>query len=70
MAKLGALHDRETLQTEFETSKAVEIPSFFHAHQQRMAYGGNVRSERQILSHTWGGGVCRGALGPNARWLT
>ena len=70
MAMLGAYHVRQTLQTEFESSNAVEIPSFFHGRQQRMAYGGNVRSERQILSHTWGGGVCRGALGPNARWLT
>ena len=52
MAKLGAYHVRQTLQTEFESSNAVEIPSFFHGLQQRMVYGGNVRGERQILSHT------------------
>ena len=52
MAKLGAYHVRQTLKTEFESSNAFEIPSFFHGLQQKMVYGGNVRGERQILSHT------------------
>ena len=57
MEKLGAYHVRQTLQTEFESSNAVEIPSFFHGLQQRMVYGGNVRAIRQILSHSLGGDV-------------
>ena len=57
MAKLDAYHVRQTLQTEFESSNTVEIPSFFHGLQQKMVYGGNVRAERQILSHSLGGGV-------------
>ena len=35
-----------------------------------MPYSGSVRAETQILSYTWGGGICRGCLGANAQWFT
>ena len=70
MAMLSAYHVRQILQTEFESSNAVEIPSFLHGRQQRMAYGGNMWAERQILSHSWGGGECKGALEAKDRCLT